>query len=351
MFRNFNGTTADQVWQSIASAFAHELHPTRQQSRAGMTYEMLHTSISIAEPMQRWVVSRQPPINPAFAIVEVIWIISGRRDSRFLNYFNRRLPEFAGYGPTYYGAYGHRLRKGFGIDQIERAYNALKVNPDSRQVALQIWDPCTDLPDLDGKPRSDDIPCNVVSFLKIRDGKLEWMQVMRSNDLFRGLPYNIMQFTSLQEVLAGWLGVDVGSYCQISDSLHIYENDYEAVCNFVPTEAARNTDSLAFTKPESEARFEELSRRIELFIEESLSRSEHLRLCTWIEAPSAYQNILRVIGAEAARRRRWHDEAGEIMNKCTNPAFIDIWNRWISRVGEGQEGVPQLTSKRVVENI
>lgn len=351
MFRNFNGTTADQVWQSIASAFAHELNPSRQQSRIGMTYEILHSAISIAEPTQRWVVSRQPPINPAFAIVEVVWIISGRRDSRFLNYFNRRLPKFAGHGPTYYGAYGHRLRKSFGIDQIERAYKALKANPDSRQVVLQIWNSYTDLPDLNGKPRSEDIPCNVVSFLKIRDGKLEWMQVMRSNDLFRGLPYNIMQFTSLQEVLAGWLGIDVGSYCQISDSLHIYETDYEAVCSFVPREAARNTDSLLLAKPGSEVLFEELSSRIELFIEEKLSRSEHLRLSAWSEAPPAFQNMLRVIGAEAARRRRWIDEAGLIMHECTNPALIEIWSRWISRVHEIPDGIPHLSSKRVAENI
>ena len=69
---------------------------------------------------------------------------------------------------------------------------------------LQIWDPCQDLPDQDGKPVSEDIPCNVMALLKIRNGHLYWTQVMRSNDVMRGLPYNIIQFTMLQELFAAW---------------------------------------------------------------------------------------------------------------------------------------------------
>ena len=52
-----------------------------------------------------------------FAIVEVIGIIAGRKDSAYLNFFNPRLPHFAGSGNVYPGAYGYRLRKHFGMDQ------------------------------------------------------------------------------------------------------------------------------------------------------------------------------------------------------------------------------------------
>lgn len=45
---------------------------------------------------------------------------------------------------------------------------------------------------------------------------------MRSNDVHRGLPYNVVQFTTLQEVMAGWLGLEVGGYHHWSDSLHLY---------------------------------------------------------------------------------------------------------------------------------
>jgi hypothetical protein len=40
-------------------------------------------------------------------------------------------------------------------------------------------------------------PAVVAAFPKIRNGRLEWMQVIRSNDIFRGMPYNFVQFTSI----------------------------------------------------------------------------------------------------------------------------------------------------------
>ncbi|MGH9905438.1 MAG: thymidylate synthase, partial [Pyrinomonadaceae bacterium] len=205
MFQLFEGQTADEVWGNVAKAFRSG-EGTAQPSRAGQTREILHSAMSISDPIQRWITSRTPPINPAFAIAEAIWIISGRNDSAFLNYFNSQLPKYAGDGETYHGAYGYRLRHNLQIDQLDRAYQTLKGKPNSRQVVLQIWDGRIDLPTSSGVEASTDVPCNLMSILKVRNGKLEWMQIMRSNDVYRGLPYNIVQFTTLQEVLAGWLG-------------------------------------------------------------------------------------------------------------------------------------------------
>ena len=43
---------------------------------------------------------------------------------------------------------------------IERAWKALRQNPDGRQGVLQIWDPVEDFPHPDGSPPSPDItPC------------------------------------------------------------------------------------------------------------------------------------------------------------------------------------------------
>jgi thymidylate synthase len=189
---------------------------------------------SLADPRQRIVFAR--PFNPALAIAEVIWILSGANASEFLISWNPRHQRFVDVGKdtrVFYGAYGHRLgsrprlpeemdrmlRIGadgepFPKDQLRSAYQALRHEPDSRQVVLQIWDPERDLPD--PMPRSEDVPCNLVSHLMIRDNRLEWFQVMRSNDLIWGTPVNFIQFTCLQEIMAGWLGVDVGSYVHLS---------------------------------------------------------------------------------------------------------------------------------------
>jgi thymidylate synthase len=333
MIEQFNGETADEVWQQIAESFRQGDGWQKRTGRGGGTSELLHVALSIARPTERWVASRIPALNPGFALAEVVWILSGREDSRFVNAFYPGLPKWQGAGETYHGAYGHRLRRRFGLDQLERAYLALKENPDSRQVVLQMWDAMADLPDDQGKARSPDIPCNVMSLLKIRDGCLEWMQIIRSNDVWRGLPHNIVQFTALQEIMAGWLGCKVGTYNQISDSLHVYldEQDGKNVRAFVPVEAAPNTDSIALPKADSDAAFNELAARVDDIICGEPTSRQIADRARFPSAPESIQNILRVLVAELGRRRSLLHLSQEIMDECTNPALRQVWSRWFER--------------------
>jgi len=246
MIESFHGQNADEVWQQIARRFSNggDL-PLSQSSRGGATREVLHAAISISNPRERWVVSRSPAINVAFAIAEVVWIMAGRQDLAFLEFWNKQYAEFVGRTPQLHGAYGYRLRSQFNMDQLDRAYKALKGKSDSRQVVLQIWDAQRDMPMPDGREVSSDIPCNVLSMLKVRSGRLEWMQILRSNDAFLGLPHNIVQFTYLQEILAGWLKIELGTYNQLSDSLHVYDRDAESIRQSAPLPLiASNTDLL-----------------------------------------------------------------------------------------------------------
>ena len=262
MIRVFSGPTADHVWCQISDIFGESEVACRQDSRGGPTREILHAAISIENPRQRWVISRTPPINVAFAIAELVWIMAGRSDLKFLEFWNRELPRYVGEGPELHGAYGRRLREHHTLDQLERAYKALNANPDTRQIVLQIWDSDIDLPGFNGSPVDEDIPCNIVSLLKVRDGKLEWTQVIRSNDVFRGVPYNFVQFTCLQEIIAGWLGIDCGSYNQVSDSLHVYDRDKEQVLNSARlADRMSSPDSLSLTWDQSHFVFGEMERR------------------------------------------------------------------------------------------
>lgn len=341
MFRVFDGQTANDVWQKAASAISSG-EGSEQSSRAGDTSELLHSAMSITDPSQRWVTSRFPPINPAFAIAEVVWIITGRNDSAFLYYFNRQLPTFAGHGAKFHGAYGYRLRHHLGIDQIERAYQALKNKPQSRQVVLQIWDGRIDLPNDTGEEADPDVPCNIMSILKVRRDRLEWMQILRSNDLYRGLPYNLVQFTTLQEVLAGWLDVRLGEYNQISNSLHVYNSDIEYINKSVsaqPREQVRNTDSLAFPKEESEHWFRELADRVQLIVSEDVSLHALKVNLREFKGPEAFRNMLCVVSAEGARRRGSVDLPQEIIAACTNPVYNLLFDRWLNRVNRNPKSI------------
>ena len=330
----FNGLSADEVWKRLAQEFQRPDGSRSQNSQNGMTKEILHVAISISDPLQRWVTSRQPAINPAFALAEVVWIINGRHDLAFLEFWNKKLRNYVGPGPELHGAYGYRLRRRFGLDQLMRAYQALKHKPETRQVVLQIWDSGVDMPKPDGTPVSKDIPCNVMSILKVRDKKLEWLQIIRSNDMFFGVPYNLVQFTSLQEIIAGWLGIKCGTYNQISDSLHVYERNEKDIreSSTSTTLSAPNTDSLALPLEESKLTWRELEKRAEQMIDSALEESVLRKISQWKDAPQAYKNILFVLSAEAARRHKWKDTSNELITECTNPAMKELWIRWLQQL-------------------
>jgi thymidylate synthase len=327
----FEGTTADEVWLMAASKFEEAGIVHEQASRAGLTRELLGAAFTIKNPRQRWTTSRQPAMNPAFAIAEVVWIVSGRHDASFLNYWNPKLPQFAGNDKNYHGAYGFRLRRHLGLDQLERAYQALSNNPDTRQVVLQIWDSSVDFPLADGSPASPDIPCNICSFAKIRDGKLEWTQILRSNDLFLGVPHNFVQFTSLQEILAAWLGIEVGHYRHISDCLHIYVRDQNHVRETGHTNCEENTDVLRFTKAESDVFFAEMSKRMDRMTNMLLTQRKLGYLARPENFPKELRNWLLVVAADCARRRQWINLSYELMAECSNPALKQLWDRWLAR--------------------
>jgi thymidylate synthase len=343
MIHTFEGDTADAVWRMADAKIRAGSGTWAQASRGGETEELLHAAFTVRDPRQRWVVSREPALNPAFAIAEVIWILSGRNDAAFLNYWNRRLPDFAGKGETYHGAYGYRLREHFGLDQLERAYRALQNEPDGRQVVLQIWDSRIDFPNEQGQAVSEDIPCNISAMLKVRQGRLEWTQIMRSNDLFLGLPHNFVQFTAVQEVLAGWLGVEPGTYTHWSDSLHLYSPDVERAQANTSLTVEPNTDSLCLPKTESDRVLADLEDRIERMIQPDLTREDLRALTGPSDIPTAFQNLVFVVAGEAARRRRWTDIAQSAMASCANPALLQVWERWTARM-EQSKSDPQAVS-------
>lgn len=332
--RLFEGRTANEAWSEAAAAFLTEGGGREQESRAGSTREILRAAFTIRNPLERWVIARRPAINPAFAIAETVWILAGRDDSALLNHWNPELPKYTGPGERYHGAYGHRLRRRFGLDQLEHAYLALSKNPDSRQVVLQIWGSEIDLPDEEGEPASPDIPCNVLSMLKVRGGRLEWTQVMRSNDLFKGAPYNFVQFTVLQEVMAGWLGLQVGSYDHLSDSLHVYEDDCGSLEGFdKQAEVVPNTDSLRLPKEESDAAFATVERRLDAMTDDHLTEGRMRELARGDGLPEAFENLFRVAAADSARRRGWIGLAEALAGGCTNGALLQAWEGWLSRTG------------------
>jgi hypothetical protein len=77
--------------------------------------------------------------------------------------------------------------------------------------------------------------------------------------------------------------------------------------------------------------FRGLEERIERFIQDELSPSEFKKIATWPSAPESIQNLLCLLGAEAARRHEWESLISYSMSNCTNPVFERLWDQWVAR--------------------
>lgn len=337
----FKATSATNTWLEAANHVLQN-HQTRD-SRIGVTLDIGKCLLLISNPRERWVINRFPMISPAFAIAEVFWILSGRNDSKFINTWNPALKKFAGDTDLYYGAYGHRLRVHMGFDQIERAYESLLHNPMSRQVVMQIWDSELDLPQANGHPNSEDIPCNISSMLKINNGCLEWSQIMRSNDIFRGTPYNFIQFTLLQEIIAGWLNFEMGSFVLFVDSLHAYENDLNTMKTQESRLCSTNMDNLCFSKSEFDQFF---PLCMELLDEASITGTNINivnKLKEMDDIPKEYKNLIAIPLAYIAFKEQNFLVQKEFEAICSNEQIKYIWMTWLEEVGK--KNIPNTLNK------
>ena len=303
---------------------------TIAESRAGVTRELLHAALVVQNPTQRWVSVRHPAMNPAFALAEAVWILNGRSDAAFLAHWNPVLTKYVGNDRNLHGAYGARLRHGHGLDQLRLAHSVLKSNPQSRQVVLQIWQPGIDLPDSNGQPRAQDIPCNLSSCLKVRGGRLHWLQTLRSNDLFLGVPHNFVQFTMLQEIMAGWLSLELGEYTQVSDSLHLYSSDQRPDLIDTTIIAAQNSDRFKDNFETSTACFRKLATVMDALLATDLRGLAKIH-AKGLELPMPYRNMFAVIAADDSRRRGENRESSRLMSQCSNGCYVQLWDRWYER--------------------
>lgn len=206
-----------------------------EESRDGEVKEVLDFKTQLLNPYRRCVGGYKRDINIFFLLAEAMWIATGKKDVHFLTMFNKRMSDFSDDGKTFHAPYGYRLRHwgirtedsfiddvfleaSKGYDQVIDAIRLFSENPNSRQVVLSIWNPNFDL-----GYKTKDIPCNDIIMMKIRGGKLITTIQNRSNDLHWGLPTNIFQFSFLTELMAGALGIELGTQTHNSQSLHIYK--------------------------------------------------------------------------------------------------------------------------------
>ena len=156
--------------------------------------------------------------NPFFHFMEALWILAGRKDVGFISKFNSTISQFSDDGETFHGAYGDRMRVSVGGDQLIKVIHMLNKDKNTRRAVVQIWDADRDL-----SHPSKDIPCNDLLMFKVRGSRLDMTVCNRSNDLIWGAyGANVVHFSMVHEYVARMIGFHVGTYNQVSDSMHVY---------------------------------------------------------------------------------------------------------------------------------
>ena len=341
----FRGESADEVWAQAAAALVAS--GETQPSRSEPTKELRHVVMEVRKPRDRVVFAR--PMNPALAVAEVIWILAGGNDSKFLIFWNPVMRDFTDDGQdAFYGAYGFRLGSRPRLsphaeaslrlvspvppaqfDQLRKAELALRQTNHSRQVVLQVWDTGLDFPS--SVPRSNDIPCNVMSHLLLRNGRLEWLQVMRSNDIVWGLPNNFVQWTSLQEIVAGWLDVETGPYVHISDSLHAYKRHWGALEGWTQDYVAHVHGLPGNLRIAGYEEWQPIfSQVVDLALELTISPDAAKIMAIREQAhalPSGYEQWIALLAADALRRTGHVEEALQLVPEA-GQYWADSWQKW-----------------------
>lgn len=108
------------------------------------------------------------------------------------------------------------------FDQVQRAIDMLKNNPNSRRIVVSAWHP--GLLDEMALP-----PCHVMYIFNVSDGKLNCHLTQRSGDIALGIPFNLACYSALTMAIANQVGLEYGQFAHTIVDAHIYENHVDGL--------------------------------------------------------------------------------------------------------------------------
>lgn len=157
-------------------------------------------------------------------IHELLWFLNGDTNVRYLQDNGVRIwNEWAGPDGDLGHIYGYQWRSwpdydGGHIDQISRAIDDIKHNPDSRRIIVSSWN-VADIPNMNLPP------CHAFFQFYVADGRLSLQLYQRSADCFLGVPFNIASYALLLMMTAQACGLQPGEFIHTLGDAHLY-NDH-----------------------------------------------------------------------------------------------------------------------------
>ena len=159
-------------------------------------------------------------------IHELLWFLKGDTNIEYLKengvrIWNEWADENGDLGPVY----GKQWRSwskpdGGTVDQIQRAIDLIKNNPDSRRIIINAWN----VGELDQMALT---PCHCLFQFYVADNKLSCLLYQRSADTFLGVPFNIASYALLTMMMAQVCGLEAGEFVHSFGDVHLYLDHIE----------------------------------------------------------------------------------------------------------------------------
>jgi thymidylate synthase len=156
-------------------------------------------------------------------IHELLWFLKGETNIQYLRdnevtIWDEWADKNGELGPVY-GAQWRTWRTADGrqIDQIQRALDMIRNEPNSRRIIVSAWN----VGELEQMALA---PCHALFQFHVAQGRLSCQLYQRSADVFLGVPFNIASYALLIHMMAQQTNLKPGELVWTGGDCHLYTN-------------------------------------------------------------------------------------------------------------------------------
>jgi len=156
-------------------------------------------------------------------VYELLWFLRGDTNVAWLREHDVTIwDEWADADGELGPVYGRQWRAwptadGGSIDQIARAVEQLRSNPDSRRILVSAWN-------VGALAQMRLMPCHVLFQFHVAGGRLSCQLYQRSADVFLGVPFNVASYALLTHLFAQQCDLTPGELIWTGGDCHLYLN-------------------------------------------------------------------------------------------------------------------------------
>jgi thymidylate synthase len=283
------------------------------------TKELSPVCIEVTDPRRRLFGHPHRKDVSIFTYIEGLWILRHENKPDRLVHYVPAMANFVNEETGELdGAYGPAIST-----QLDQCFQRLKADPDTRQAVVMI-----NQPQLHRLPTKD-FPCTLTFQFLLRDDFLDLIVNMRSQDAWLGLIYDTGEFQWFQEIMAGWLGVNLGRYYHIDGSLHLYERDWKKAQEVVDYDFnfALYDQAVVLDARLGKFDYDQIERHM-AFWEYACRKGDFNSVEEWEIHNDFYMNLADIIMAYNLRLEGHKEEAYEIVRHNKSDLGLIYETRW-----------------------